>query len=144
MKILVVCLGNTCRSPMFAEMLKRHFNTHGHTNVDVESAGILKEAAGQPAAPDWVTLQSETGVDLSAHRSRWIGNVDVSSFDIIYCVDKKAFEEVYRMTLPSTTKVVLASPSTGGILNPWQKGVDAYRECFSHICDEVKTIRPPS
>lgn len=130
-KVLVVCLGNTCRSPMFAALLKQRLVSEGQTDVIVESAGVLREAVGQPAAADWATLIVETRVDLSEHKSRHIEDVNPSSFDTIVCVDPKAFAIVTAME-HHATRVVLASPETQGVYNPWQKGIDAYRECFAH------------
>jgi protein-tyrosine phosphatase len=65
-KVLVVCTGNTCRSPMAAAWLNRHLVGTGWA---AESAGVAAYG-GVPASPEAIAAMRETGVDLSAHRSR--------------------------------------------------------------------------
>lgn len=139
MRILIVCKGNTCRSPMYAEMLKRHFAAHGRQH-HIESAGTLKEAAGQTAAVHWRELEDETGVNLDPHRSRWIGDVDLTAFEWVICMDLETLE-ILKGLAPPSLEVELANDPYG-IFNPWQKGVDAYRECYSQICEAVSQIPP--
>lgn len=138
-RILCVCKGNTCRSPMFAEKLKNHFSMHGR-EVEIESAGYWQPAKGQPAAPDWLTLESETGINLRSHRSRWLGDVDLTYFDVIYCMDAETLEEVKKVAPPDVEVTLVNQPE--GIPNPWEKGLDAYRECYRVVCEAVEQVPP--
>lgn len=80
--ILVVCVGNTCRSPMLAGYLQAVYGP----NKIVESAGIAA-IAGAPAMPQAIAVAEQAGIDLSGHqarkltpalcwRARWIVAVD--------------------------------------------------------------------
>lgn len=116
---------------MFAAKLLEHAVAIGRTDVEVESAGYLKSAAkGEAAAAPWNELKGVTGVDLSTHRSRWIGNLDLSQFSSIVCLDDHALKGMVESGLTSPKVPIYLI----GILNPWQKGVDAYRECYREVC----------
>ncbi|WP_321958989.1 low molecular weight protein-tyrosine-phosphatase [Burkholderia cenocepacia] len=62
--LVVVCIGNLCRSPMAEALLRARL-----AGVDVQSAGIGARD-GQPADPHAVALLRERGLDLAAHRAR--------------------------------------------------------------------------
>jgi protein-tyrosine phosphatase len=68
--ILVVCVGNICRSPM-GEALLAHALKDTHPQVRVQSAG-LSALAGHPADPTAQALLTERGIDLSGHRATQI------------------------------------------------------------------------
>src|SRR5688572_4643077 len=63
-RILVVCLGNHCRSPLAAAILARR----GGTGVDVRSAGLAHHHIDQPAHPQMVIAAKALGYDISGHR----------------------------------------------------------------------------
>ncbi len=140
-KILWVCKGNTCRSPMAMAIHWTRLNFLGHpdNDIDVESAGILEEARGKPAAPEWTELKAETGIDLSDHRSRYIGDLDLSQYDPIICAEPSVYDEVKRRA-PEGTTILLANEDEGGIMNPYQKGLEAYRQCYPNIQKAVAGV----
>lgn len=133
-KVLCVCFGNTCRSPMMQALLQ---NQLGNEFV-VESAGINPKAGtGESANDHSILCMSERGVDLTAHKSRWVGNLNLSEYSHIICVgDNEA--KVVSDLLPqgSKTIVLTANGDRGGVPNPWEKGLGAYRDCLA-LLDEV-------
>lgn len=74
-KILFLCTGNACRSQM-AEGWGRYL--HGD-RFDIYSAGIEKHGLN----PRAIQVMAETGVDISEHRSRLIGELSVGEFDLV-------------------------------------------------------------
>jgi protein-tyrosine phosphatase len=66
-EILIVCTGNTCRSPMAAALLGRRLGEAG-VEATVSSAGMLFD--GRPATDHGVAVMAARGIDNSAHRSR--------------------------------------------------------------------------
>jgi protein-tyrosine phosphatase len=68
-KVLFVCVGNICRSPMAAALLAHRFSVRGGGAASVESAGVAA-LVGRPADSLAVDLLRERGIDLSAHRAR--------------------------------------------------------------------------
>lgn len=81
--VLVVCLGNICRSPLGAALLAR-----GLPGVEVSSAGVAAPV-GQPADPTVQHIASGLKLDLSDHRSRLLTTEMVNSAELILVLDEK-------------------------------------------------------
>src|SRR3954470_16771692 len=75
-KVLFVCVGNVCRSPMAAAVLE-----HRARNLVVKSAG-LAALVGEPAVPHALELMREKGIDLSRHRARQLTAGPGGHFDL--------------------------------------------------------------
>jgi protein-tyrosine phosphatase len=84
-RVLMVCTGNICRSPMAEALLSRRFAARGHGHV--ESAG-LAALSGHPADPLAVQLLAERGIDLSAHRARQLTPELLASFDLVLVMEE--------------------------------------------------------
>ena len=79
-RILLVCTGNICRSPILEVLLKRDIQTAG-LNVAVESAGLI--SSGDRADEFAENVMTARGIDLESHRSRTLGEVVLGDFDLI-------------------------------------------------------------
>ncbi len=91
--ILVVCVGNICRSPMAAALLRQVLAPQG---IEVGSAGISALVA-QPADPLAREVLQEQGLDLSAHRARQLTPALSRAADLILVMEaghKKAVEAI--------------------------------------------------
>ena len=82
--ILVVCVGNICRSPMAEALLKRELREQ--KGFTVESAG-LGALVGHPASEFSIELMDELGVDISAHRARQIHPDMVREADLVLVME---------------------------------------------------------
>ena len=90
--ILIVCVGNICRSPM-AEAVLRH-ELRGQEQVTVESAG-LGALVGEPASEHALALMQERGLDVSSHRAQQLTPEQAKNADLILVMtssQKKAIE----------------------------------------------------
>lgn len=87
-RLLFVCYANACRSQM-AEGFARALAFPG---LEVESAGLM--AAG--LFPDTVASMAETGIDISAQRSKTVAQLDLQSFDVIVTLSDRAYGELSR------------------------------------------------
>jgi protein-tyrosine phosphatase len=97
-RILVVCVGNICRSPMAQALLASRLAARGARSV-VESAGVAA-LVGHPADPTAQELMRERGIDVSGHRARQLVPPLVASSDLVLVMDAELQREVEAM-LPS-------------------------------------------
>ena len=92
-RILVVCVGNICRSPM-AEYLLRH--KLRSDRITVESAGI-GALVDKPADPTTLEILAEQGIDASEHRARQVTEEMLRQTDLILSMESKHLQHLYKM-----------------------------------------------
>ena len=93
MKILVVCLGNICRSPLGEGILKSKLPE----NFVVDSVGTISMHEGKKPDERSIEIAKNHGIDISKQRSRPITKADLENFDHIYCMDLSVYEDVISM-----------------------------------------------
>jgi protein-tyrosine phosphatase len=86
MKILFVCLGNICRSPVAEAVVRAEFE-RARVDVAVASAGTGTWHAGHPADARARVSAAAHGYDLSAHRARRIEAADFMHHDLLLAMD---------------------------------------------------------
>jgi protein-tyrosine phosphatase len=91
-RVLTVCVGNICRSPMAEALLRARLHARNPDAV-VESAGIAA-LVGKPADPIAVALMSERGLDLSAHRARQLTPELARRFELVLVMEAGHQREV--------------------------------------------------
>lgn len=127
-RVLFVCEGNTCRSPMAAGIAGALFADA----MQAESAGI-NAGNGMAAADDAVAVMRETyGVDLSAHQARDIASV--SAGDFAYVV---ALSGYVGDCLGADKRILPGRLVIWEIKDPYLKGADAYRRVARDIESRV-------
>lgn len=94
MKILMVCLGNICRSPLAEGIMK----TKVPDNFVVDSAGTISLHEGEHPDKRAVKTAANHNIDISKQKSRPITRRDFEIFDKIYCMDIDVFEDVVSKT----------------------------------------------
>lgn len=114
---------------MFEHLLRQAIEQTGCVeSIVIESAGGLKEAAGQDAEEGAVIALKGVGIDISSHKSRWMGDLPFGQFEIIYCMDPGVMPMVQAQVAMQgslDTKVFLVN-EPDGIPNPYGKDQDAY------------------
>ncbi|MDC8100876.1 low molecular weight protein-tyrosine-phosphatase [Chryseobacterium rhizosphaerae] len=90
MKILMVCLGNICRSPLAEGIMK----TKVPESFIVDSAGTISMHEGEHPDKRAIKTAANHGVDISKQRSRPITRTDFETFDKIYCMDTDVYVDV--------------------------------------------------
>ena len=96
MKILMVCLGNICRSPLAEGILKRKLEDRG-LDWTVDSAGTGFCHIGEPPDPRSVSTARKYGLDISRQRARQIEPSDLDNFDLILAMDSSNYQDILRL-----------------------------------------------
>lgn len=95
-RILMVCLGNICRSPL-AEGILQHKLDKTALNASVDSAGTANFHVGQEPDPRSAESGLKHGIDISNLRGRQFGVDDFDNFDQIYVMDKSNYGNVVSL-----------------------------------------------
>ncbi len=146
MKILMVCLGNICRSPL-AEGILQHKTQEAGLNWTVESAGTNGYHIGEPPHRLSLKVAKLNGIDISHQRSRQFKANDFQRFDMIYAM---ASDVIYEMRAiagrsynPSKVDLLMNALHPGkhmDVPDPWYGGEDGYHEVFQMInvaCEQI-------
>lgn len=97
MKILMVCLGNICRSPL-AEGILQHKATQSGLSIDVDSAGTIAKHEGELPDPRSIEVAENYKIDITNQRSRPFKKADFELFDTIYVMDASNYSDVIALT----------------------------------------------
>src|SRR5688500_3441085 len=87
MKILMVCLGNICRSPMAEGIIQHKLNERG-LKATIDSAGTGGWHAGESPDPRAIQTMRQHGIDISKLGARQFKKNDLSHFDLILAMDE--------------------------------------------------------
>lgn len=96
-KILFVCLGNICRSPL-AEGIMLHLKEKYQLNLHIDSAGTANYHVGEAPDRRTITNAKKNGIDLSALRARQFHVSDFEEFDLIYAMDNNNLTNILAMS----------------------------------------------
>ena len=100
--VLMVCLGNICRSPMAEGVLRARLQEAGlGEKVHVDSAATGRSHVGRPPDERAIACAAKHGVDISEQRARALELEDFSQFDVILCADRTILHDA-RIRKPRT------------------------------------------
>ena len=144
MKILMVCLGNICRSPL-AEGILQHRAWEAGLQWSVESAGTNGYHDGEPPHRLSQKVAKLNGIDISHQRSRRFTPEDFERFDMIYAMADDVVHEMRRIAgsrfRPEKVDLLMNILHPGqdrDVPDPWYGAEPGYHEVFRMI-DEACT-----
>jgi len=103
-KILFVCLGNICRSPLAEGVAKKYIQERG-LDMDADSAGTGSWHIGEPPCEGSQKIAKIHGIDISSYRARQVTPEDIEKFDIIVALDAKNLADLKRMGAVNVRKL---------------------------------------
>ncbi len=134
-KILFVCHGNICRSPMAEFVLKDMLKKEGITGVEVASVAVSTEELGNPVYPPARRELARHGIGCEGKHSRQITQKDVDSYGSIYYMDSNNLRYLNRM-FPGQTKFMPFLDRN--VADPWYTG--DFTQTWADICQGCRRI----
>ena len=118
-KVLFVCHGNICRSPMAEFIMKDLLKKAGISHVQVDSVAVSREEIGNPIYPPAQRELTKHGVFFDRHFARQITRQDVDSSDLIYYMDGRNSSHLDRL-FPGCKK--FQPLLSHDVADPWYTG----------------------
>lgn len=137
-RILFVCTGNTCRSPMAEVIARDLIRSRGMEHVTVESAGIAA-SPGEGATPGAVHAAGENGLDLTSHLSRVLTAEILGAVDLILGMTPSHVSAVEAAGGRSNAQLLSDFVAPGseaaqvGVLDPFGGGPELYVATFEAL-----------
>ncbi|MDO8502953.1 MAG: low molecular weight protein arginine phosphatase [Gemmatimonadaceae bacterium] len=140
MRILFVCSGNTCRSPLAEAIATRMFADARRSDIQVASAGT-QAWDGSPASDGSLLVGMERNLDLSGHRSRLLTKEIVKENDLILAMAPSHLERVKELDQAANSHLLVGFASgdaTGqSVQDPFGGDLSAYRETADELEREL-------
>ena len=140
--VLIICTGNTCRSPMAEGILKSLLKKRGIADIRVTSAGI-GAMGGLPATPFAIGAARAWNIDISGHFSRQLNKRLLAEADLILAMSSEHVDFVARQDHMAMKKTFLIkgfpmpySSSQESVRDPIGGTLDDYNQTFMEL-DEV-------
>ena len=136
-KILFVCHGNICRSPMGEYVLKDMVRKRGIADrFEIDSAAVSREEIGNPVYPPARREMAKHGVPCDGHAARQVTMEDYHHFDRIYYMDRSNARYLARMLPDNPEKIrpLLAHD----VADPWYTG--NFTETWNDIVEGCEAI----
>lgn len=138
LRLLVICLGNICRSPMIEGALRVRLQEAGLAQVtEVDSVGTGDWHVGDPPDPRAVATARRHGVDISGLRARRLQQADFHGFDWLLCADHANLRDV-RALAPRDARARAAlftewAGLQGAVPDPYTGGMDDFERVWEQV-----------
>jgi protein-tyrosine phosphatase len=137
-KILMVCLGNICRSPLAEGILRSKLDS----NFIIDSAGTGGWHAGESPDQRSIETAKQNNIDISHQKARKFSIADFDSFDYIYVMDQSNYKDVINLApnKAAKAKVALILSDSKEVPDPYYGGQEGFQNVYyllDQACEEI-------
>ena len=144
MKILMVCLGNICRSPLAEGILS---SKGKHLKIEVDSAGTAAYHIGKIPDIRSIEIANKYDIDLNQQRARQFSRADFDEFDIIYAMDTNNYAHLISLASSETERnkirMILNEINPNAyqsVPDPYYGGENGFQDVYNMLdkaCDKI-------
>ncbi|MBT5288786.1 MAG: low molecular weight phosphotyrosine protein phosphatase [Flavobacterium sp.] len=143
-KILMVCLGNICRSPLAEGILQSKLDANFFS---VDSAGTAAYHIGELPDQRSIAVAKKHGIDISNQKARKFNIKDFIEFDIIYAMDKENYQNICSLAKNNTelqkVKMILDEVNLSqnlSVPDPYYGGDDGFQNVYQLLDEACEKI----
>tara|TARA_B100001564_G_scaffold312545_1_gene285510 strand:- start:3805 stop:4251 length:447 start_codon:yes stop_codon:yes gene_type:complete len=145
MKILMVCLGNICRSPLAEGILKKKAK---NLDLIIDSAGTANYHVGKNPDIRSIEIAEKHGIDIKNQIARQFTKNDFINFDVIYAMDKQNYYDIIKKASSKLeiekVKLILSESNNNldCVPDPYYGGKNGFNDVYNMLdeaCEKIIT-----
>ncbi|SDG62135.1 low molecular weight protein-tyrosine-phosphatase [Psychroflexus sediminis] len=143
-KVLMVCLGNICRSPLAEGILRSKLDS---SKYEIDSAGTSNQHEGSLPDQRSIEVARDYGLDITNQRSRPFVKEDFKRFDHIFVMDTSNYEDILDLaeTQEDRNKVSLILDKifpgeNESVPDPYHNSIDGFKQVYEMLEESCSVI----